>query len=177
MKSKISNIFLYEYMKEAYIFLRKVFFAFLTYISPKTNNQIRYREIYHKSLPLHDPITFEEKLLYLKLNDYNNNQLVKRCADKLAVREYVKECGFDNILNKLYAVYESANDIQWNELPNQFVLKWNFGAGMNIICKDKSCLQYKETVKQMNKWRNLSYAKNGTNDGIAGYDRKICECL
>lgn len=66
--------------------------------------------------------------------------------------KYVKEKGYKNILNDLYGVYDHASEIDFNQLPNQFVLKCNHGSGYNIICKDKNKLDIKKTRKQLTKW-------------------------
>lgn len=73
-------------------------------------------------------------------NRYWQHPLIVKCADKVAVRDYVKECGFESILTKFYGVYDRAEDIDFDMLPDQFVLKTNHsGAGWFInICKDKS---------------------------------------
>lgn len=59
-------------------------------------------------------------------------------ADKVKVREYIKECGLDHILLKHYGVWERPEDIEWEKLPNKFILKANNGCGNHCICKDIS---------------------------------------
>lgn len=127
--------------------------------SPTIATQILYLKHFHKILNLRNPHTLNEKILWLKLNDYNNNPLVTMCADKYRVREYVKENGFSNILNKLYYVWESPSEIIWKDLPNNFVLKCNHGCGYNVICSDKSRLNRTETLKQINLWYQEDFWK------------------
>ena len=146
-----------NFLKNFYIKARRCFFCLLTCISPELNNKIRYLEIFKKPLPIDDPVTFQEKLLWLKLKNYNNNPLVIKCADKYAVREYVRSCGYEDILNELTGVFDSPDEIDWDSLPQQFVLKWNFGAGMNIVCSEKSKLDKEETVKKLKKWGKRKY--------------------
>lgn len=76
-------------------------------------------------------------------------------ADKYAVREYVTEKGLENILTPLIAVYESADDIDFDKLPNRFALKANFGAGMNIICTNKSKLNFEQCREKVRMWLKL----------------------
>ncbi len=128
------------------------FFSTLTVISPTLNTKMRYRQAFKRKLDLKNPRTLNEKNLWLKLNNYIKNPLVIKCADKYAVRDYIVECGYGEILNELHGVYKSADEIPWDELPDKFALKWNFGAGMNIICDDKSKLDIPKTVKKLNKW-------------------------
>ena len=123
-----------------------------TLISPTLNTQLRYFSVFGKFANLKSPQSLNEKLLWLKLNRYNHDPLVFQCADKYKVREYVESCGYGHMLNKLIAVYEKAEDINWKKLPSRFVLKWNFGASMNIICPDKAKLDSTDAVRKLDKW-------------------------
>lgn len=125
----------------------------LTDISPKLNTKFVYRRTFGKPIDLQNPTTLDEKIQWLKLNTYYNNQLVTDCADKYKVREYVENCGCGEILNQLYGVYDSPEEINWDELPDMFVIKWNFGCGQNFICKDKSQYKEHEIKKMLWKWR------------------------
>lgn len=73
-------------------------------------------------------------------------------ADKYEVRKYVTEKGLEKILTPLIAVYESADEIDFDVLPERFALKANFGAGRNIICTDKSKLNKEECRKKVRAW-------------------------
>lgn len=83
------------------------------------------------------PKGFDQKLFWY--NRYWQHPLIVKCSDKYRVREYVKECGLEHILNPIYAVYDNAQDINFQSLPEQFVIKTNnSGAGWFIhICKDR----------------------------------------
>lgn len=137
--------------------ISKSVYCMATLISPKLNTQLRYRRAFKKKLDLNNPKTLNEKLLWLKLNKYMKAPLVIQCADKYAVRDYIKDCGCEEILNDLIAVYDSPEEIDWDALPEKFVLKWNFGAGMNIICDDKSKLDKEQTLKQLKKWGKCKF--------------------
>lgn len=94
-----------------------------------------------KQLPnLKDPHNLNEKILYQKL--YTDTSAWSILADKVQVREYIKRCGLENILTKLYAVWDNAADIQFASLPNAFMLKSNNGdgKGTNIAIQNKSLL-------------------------------------
>ena len=132
-------------------FDRKIF-EMATIISPVLNTKMHYMRGFRKKLDLRNPKTLNENILWLKLNRYMKNPLVIQCADKYCVRDYVKQCGCEDILNTLIGVYDSVDEIDWDSLPNQFVLKWNFGAGMNVICTDKTKMNKNEILNQLRKW-------------------------
>lgn len=131
----------------------KKYYRILSIISPTLNTKKRYKATYKKELDLKFPKNFKEKLLVLKLRRYIKDPLVIQCADKYAVREYIKNNGCENILIPLIASYDRARDIEWEKLPATFVIKWNFGCGFNIICKDKNKLDIAETTKKLNRWK------------------------
>lgn len=133
--------------------LGRQFRMLLTDISPKLNTKFVYRRTFGKPIDLQNPTTLDEKIQWLKLNTYYNNQLVTDCADKYRVREYVEKCGCGEILNQLYGVYDNPEEINWDELPDKFVIKWNFGCGQNFICKDKSQYNEHQVKKMLWKWR------------------------
>ena len=152
------------------------FFSFVTRISPTLNTKLWYFRAFRKRLNLNNPKTFNEKILWLKLKCYIKDPLVEKCVDKYRVREYVEECGCKDILNGIIHVYDSADEIDWNKLPNKFVLKWNFGAGMNLICSDKNKLNYKECEKQLNEWSKNKYWLLYSEMQYKNYKKKIvCE--
>ena len=70
-------------------------------ISPVFSNKIMYRVRMHKKLNIKNPKTFNDKINWLKLNNYQNNELVIKCTDKYLVREYIREKGYDYLLNDL----------------------------------------------------------------------------
>lgn len=135
--------------------ISRLFKQFLTVISPRLNTEIVYFFKFKKRINLNEPRTLDEKIQWLKLNAYNKNPLVTQCADKYAVRDYVKSCGCSEILNDLYGVYDSVDEIKWDELPEKFVIKWNFGCGQNLICFDKSKLDIEKAKKQLRNWYKL----------------------
>ncbi|MBQ3182934.1 MAG: glycosyl transferase [Clostridia bacterium] len=144
---------IYKFLRSIYRKIREIVFSTATIISPTINTKLRYRYLFGKKLNLKDPRTFNEKLLWLKLKKYNRDPLVIKCADKYLVREYVEDCGCKDILNDLIGAWDSVDEIPWEELPQKFVLKWNFGAGMNIICEDKNKLDRDEVFAKLKKWR------------------------
>lgn len=110
---------------------------------------------FKKRINLKNPQTLDEKIQYLKFHDYYQNPLVTQCADKYAVRDYVKQCGCGEILNELYFAWDSVDEINWDELPNRFVIKWNFGCGQNLICFDKSKLDIEDAKRKLKEWYKI----------------------
>ena len=133
------------------------FFEVLTLISPRLNSLARFYSKFGHLPNLKAPETFNEKLIKLKLEDYNNNPLVKKCADKYAVREFVADRGLAHTLVRLIGVYNNPEEIVWDSLPDRFAMKWNFGCHLNIICKDKSRLDIDNCSKKLASWKKDKY--------------------
>lgn len=110
------------------------------------------RILLKKKVDLKNPKTFNEKIQWLKIHDYPNNQLVIQGADKYRVRKYVQEKGLENILVPMIADWDNPEKINWEELPDKFVLKCNHGCAYNILCADKSSFDKEDAVKKMKKW-------------------------
>ncbi len=107
-----------------------------------------YKNAIGVDINLKDPKRMTEKLQWLKL--FWRNDVLTPCSDKYAVREYITERGYGDMLNELIGVYDSVEDIDFDSLPNKFVLKATHGSGMNFICKDKSkenLYWWKKTIK------------------------------
>lgn len=113
-----------------------------------------FRERYGREIDLSTPSTYSEKLQWLKL--FYHDPIMEVCSDKYAVRDYVKQQGHEELLNECYGVYENANDIDFESLPNRFAAKATHGSSWNLICKDKSKLDIKTWKKIMNQWLKLN---------------------
>lgn len=108
--------------------------------------RIRYYARFKKPLHLKNPQTLNEKILFLSLK--TDTTLWTRCADKYEVRDYVKECGLEDILIPLVGVWEHATDIDFNKLPDEFVLKATHGSGDIKVVKDKTKLDIPKIVAE-----------------------------
>lgn len=109
-----------------------------------------------KWLDWNHPKDINEKLMWL--NRFAPNPLKTKCADKYLVREYVKKKGLEELLIPLLGVWDSADDIDFNSLPEQFALKCNNGCGYNIICSNKSSLDLEQTKKKLDDWLKTDYS-------------------
>ena len=106
---------------------------------------------FHKHLDLKNPATLSDKICWLELNEAN--PMTSQCSDKYAVRKYVQDKGLGELLVPLYGnVYCDPDEIDFETLPNQFVLKATHGCELNIICANKQSLNWKKAKAQMRHW-------------------------
>lgn len=118
-----------------------------------------YRAEMGKRLNLKKPKAFNEKLQWLKLydRDLKNSQYV----DKYEVRNYIAKTIGDKYLIPLINVYDDVDQINWESLPDSFVLKCTHGSSSNIICKDKNKLDINSAKKMLEKWMKKSWHSFG----------------
>lgn len=132
----------------------------------------RAYRITHKEKPnFKNPKTFDEKQLWLKM--HYRDPLCTKCSDKYLVREYVKECGLEHILNPLYGVYDSVEDIKWDELPNSFYLKVNHMSACNVRCNDLSKFDKENAIKILKRGMKHDYSLDSREWNYRDIDRKI----
>ena len=103
------------------------------------------------------PVDFNEKINWLKL--YSDTSLWTLCADKYKVREYIEHKGYKNLLVPLLGKWDSAEEIDFDKLPNEFVLKTNHGSGDVIVVENKSEINFDEVRKVLNKNLKTPYGK------------------
>ena len=128
-------------------------------LSDKLFARIQYYSMLGKALRLNPPVDFNEKLQWLKL--HYRNPLMVTCADKWAVREFVKKRIGEKYLAECIGVYDNVEKIPFEALPQQFVLKATHGSGWNIICPDKTKIDWRFAKKKMRKWLKSDFSKNG----------------
>ena len=117
--------------------------------------KLRYRMTFGTEMNMRYPSTFHEKLFWLSVN--YRHPLIMQCADKYRVREYVAGCGCGDILNEQYGVYNHANEIDWDKLPQKFVIKANRGSGDNFFCLDKMNLNQDAVAAMLSAWKEHEY--------------------
>lgn len=109
--------------------------------------QLQYFYHFHRFANLKNPQTFNEKLQWLKLHDHN--PLYTTLVDKYAVKKWVADkIGKEYIIPTL-GVWNKAEDIDFDKLPNQFVLKVNHDSGGLVICRDKSKLDKQAAIAKL----------------------------
>ena len=118
-------------------------------LSDKTYLNIQYYLMIGKKLNLNSPKTFNEKLQWLKL--YNRNPKLTLMVDKYKVRDIIKDKIGEQYLVPLIAVYSTPEEINFDSLPKEFVIKCNHDSGSVFICKDKSKLNLSILKKELKK--------------------------
>lgn len=134
--------------------------------------KLRYKAIFGKELDLHQPRSFNEKLQWLKL--YNRKPEYTMMVDKYRVKDYVSKKIGDEYIIKTLGVWNSPDEIDFNTLPNQFVLKCNHNSGLGMyICKDKDAIDEKIVRKELQKGLNQDYYLIGREWPYKNVDRRI----
>lgn len=154
MKSKLRNLsHENKLFNKIYLLANKIKVNALSNLSDEKFAKMKYKENTGKTLNLENPTTFNEKLWWLELN--NRDPLLTECSDKVKVREYVRNKGLGHILNEVYGVYDSADDIDFDKFPDRAFIKTNHGSGTNIIWdkskpfdKDKFRKDFNKSLKQ-----------------------------
>ena len=139
----------------------------------KSINTIKkwYRRKTGKNLGLKNPRTYNEKVQWMKL--YDSTPIKTELTDKYLVRNWVKEKIGEEYLIPLLGVWDSFDDINFDKLPEQFVLKCNHGCGYNIIVKDKNKFNKNKARKKINKWLKKDYGLKGYEQHYSDINKKI----
>lgn len=113
----------------------------------KLNYKLRYFHNRKQWPNFKEPRDWSERILASML--LPSFKKYSRFADKVKVRDYVIEKGLKNILLDHYGAWKNPKDINFDILPNKFALKTNNGVGNHVFCKDKSTLNKKECISQL----------------------------
>lgn len=116
---------------------------------PKQWISFRYFLRFHKGIDWKNPKTLNEKILYLSL--MTDTRSWTDLADKYRVRKYIAECGLEDCLVDLYGFWDTASAIDFDKLPQAFVLKTNHGCGDIKIVLDKEKIDKEAIVRYFNK--------------------------
>lgn len=134
--------------------LRYRILQMLSFVPDAAMIKLQYYIKFGRKLNLENPTRFLDKLQWYKL--YYRDDKMPICVDKYRVRSYIQDLGFGEYLNEIYGVYDDVNDIDFDSLPDQFVIKTTDGGGSEdvYICKDKSSVNWSEVSKVLSKWKN-----------------------
>ncbi len=143
------------FMKFYYALRKNIVQMYYRFLPEKKHLDIMFYKIFGRHIDWENPKSFNEKLQWLKINDRNPEHI--KLVDKYAVREYIKEAIGEEYLIPLIGVWDKVDDIDFDSLPDSFVLKCTHGSGCNIVCSDKSKLNIKEAKKKLKKWMKINY--------------------
>ena len=125
------------------------------FVPDKLYLSLYFRKRFGYNMNWKEPKTFNEKIQWLKL--YSDTTQWTYLSDKIQVREYIKEKGLEDILIPIYGIWKNPNDIQFDVLPDSYVLKSNHGSGTVIVVKNNRNLDKKTAVFKMKNWLKMKY--------------------
>src|SRR5690554_3428603 len=125
----------------------------LMFLSPLLGNRLYLKLLFPLKvgykLNLKNPQTYNEKLQWLKL--YYRNPLLPKMVDKYEYKEYIKQKIGDKYVVENYGIWNSFDEIDFDSLPAQFVLKTTHDQGGVVICRDKSTFNFKKAKVKLDK--------------------------
>ena len=140
-----------NFCKNIFCNRKQALLSILVRIAPIFPDRVYLKMYYYlnmgKRLSLDNPQTYNEKLQWLKL--YNRKPEYTQMVDKVGAKEYVANIIGEEYIIPTIGVWDSVDDIDFDKLPNQFVLKCTHDSGGLVICKDKSKLRVSAAKKTM----------------------------
>jgi hypothetical protein len=115
----------------------------------------KYKQVFNKKLNLKNPQTFNEKIQWLKL--YDRNPAYHKMIDKYEAKEFVANIIGNEFIVETYGVWSRFDDINFDTLPNQFVLKCTHDAASTIICNDKKSFDFESAKEKLTKALKINY--------------------
>ena len=132
----------------------------MTFLPPVKYAKYSYEYYTGKKLDLNNPKEFNEKIQWYKV--YYHPKILNQLVDKYAVRAYVEDKIGAKYLNEFYGIYKSFSEINFDKLPNQFVVKATHASSYNLIVEDKSTLNKNKLKFLFKKWLNTNqYNRTG----------------
>lgn len=137
------------------VMLKRARDRYLCIHNPEKLFCMRYKRVTGNRLNVNNPSTLYEKIAYMAFRTDTTEW--SRLADKVHVRDYVNDCGLGECLPKLLGVWEKASDVDFDKLPNSFVIKTNNASATNILVRNKSELDINSTRQRLEKWLKWEY--------------------
>jgi hypothetical protein len=135
---------------------------------------LEYFVMTRKILNLNKPVTFNEKIQWIKV--YGGLEKYTGYVDKLRVKKYINQIIGDQYFVPTIGVWDRFEDIPFDQLPQQFVLKATHGSGYVFVCRDKSTLDINSLKKTVNKWLHENfYIKTRERQYMGCKPKIICE--
>lgn len=139
---------LYTYLRHPQYFLLWLDIKGIVRLPDDLYLKIFYRKKIGKKLNLKNPQTFNEKMQWLKLND--RKEIYTTMVDKYDVKKYVANIIGEEYIIPTIGVYDNFDNINFDELPNKFVIKCTHDSGGVVVCKDKSTFNIEIARKKIN---------------------------
>lgn len=158
LSEKIKKII--QYINDpSYRFLKKADFGRFDKVDDKEFLCMKYEILMGRKLDIESPKTFNEKLQWLKL--YDHNECYSTLVDKYEVKKYISSILGEKMVIPTIGVWNSFDEIDFNELPKQFVLKCTHDSGSVVICKDKDSIDIKKVKNKIESCLRKNYYMQG----------------
>lgn len=135
--------------------IQKLFGKKTRIMSDRTFNELLFRIMFGRKADFDHPKTFNENICARKLR--NDAYDLWPYTDKYEAREYVKQTIGEKYLNVCYGVYDTFEEIKFDDMPNRFALRGTHGSGYNVIVSDKKKFDKKKASKKFRGWLNKNY--------------------
>ena len=155
LKEKVKEVI--KKPRLAWVFLANR--GFYDYMDDKRYLKLRYKCIMGRDLDLNNPVSFNEKLQWLKV--YDRKQVYETMVDKYSAKLFVSEKVGKEYLIPTYGVWDKFEDIKFEKLPNEFVIKCTHDSGGIVIVRDKSSVDFKAIKSKMNKLLKKNFYRYG----------------
>lgn len=129
------------------------------YIKDEDYIKIQYRLRTGNKLNLDNPVYYNEKIQWIKLN--YREPILNKLVDKYTVREFVKERIGNEYLIPIYGVFNSIDEVDFDKLPNEFVMKLTNGSGFNYLCTNKTSDEENKIRSRFKKWIKVDFYSLG----------------
>jgi hypothetical protein len=116
-------------------------------IPDKTFLSLYYRWQFDRKMHWRNPRTFNEKLQWLKV--YNRKAEYSTLVDKYSVKQYIADKLGERFVVPVLGVWDRPEDIEWDKLPERFVVKCSHDCGGSVICRNKAELNIEEATKKL----------------------------
>lgn len=122
---------------------------------PKKAFDMKWNRYYRRKFPWKNPRTLNEKITWMAV--MTDTSKWTECTDKFEVRKYIESLGLKDILTDCYGIWDKAADIDFDKLPNKFVLKCTHDCGSTVIIRDKSKMNKQEVIDFLQKHLDVRY--------------------
>ena len=114
-----------------------------------------FKALFNKNLDLNNPLTYNEKVQWLKL--YDRKDIYTEMVDKYAAKQFVSRILGEKYIIPTLGIYDDVNQIDFNKLPNSFVMKCTHDSGGVVICKDKNAFDINGAKKYLRKMQKKDF--------------------